>query len=217
MSKRPQIRHYYHVYADGDYRQAARDHFAALRSSGLSKIVEHLHIGFVGSEENVRNARRRIADLAGRKFEENASATGWEQETQDMLHRDAVMAKRPFLALYAHTKGAANPTELNRLWRIIMTRYTVTRWREAVATFDGRIGAAGCFWAPFKDTRFFAGNFWWARSDAIASIGPPDRTDRFGAEGWIGRVTVLTRPYGVYALFNAPLTLPSLQRFEHTS
>jgi hypothetical protein len=217
MSKRPQIRHYYHVYADGEYRHLVRDHFAALKSSGLNKVIDHLHVGFVGSEENVRNARRRVADLAGRAFEENTAATGWEQETLDVLYHDAVAAAEPFLVLYAHTKGAANQTEFNRLWRIIMTRHTVTRWKQAVAAFEGPIGAAGCFWAPFKDTRFFGGNFWWARSEAIASIGRPDRKDRFGAEGWIGKITLLPKPYGIFPLFNAPLNLPSLQRFEYSS
>jgi hypothetical protein len=165
----------------------------------------------------VRNARRRVADLAGRTFEENVSTSGWEQETLDVLHRDAVAAPHPFLVLYAHTKGAANQTEINRLWRIIMTRHTVTRWKQAIAAIEGPIGAAGCFWAPFKDTRFFGGNFWWARSEAIASIGPAGRRDRFDAEAWIGKITTLPRPYGVFPLFNAPLTVPSLQRFEHSS
>jgi len=223
MTARPtqkiELRHYYHVYADGDYKDIVTEHFNALRTSGLLGALSHIHVGFVGSEENVRSAKQRVSRLT-RSFSSNAAPSGWEQETQDFLYRDAREAKRPFLALYAHTKGASDRSEINEVWRKIMTRYTVRDWRNAVASVTGHVGAAGCFWAPFDNGRlvgegempFFAGTFWWAKSEAIAEIGPPERVDRYDAERWIGKIIKLPQPYNIRCLYETLLELNNLQR-----
>ena len=216
-----QLRHYYHLYADGDYQEIVREHFHALRSNGLLSRLDHLHIGLVGKTSNVQLALKRLKRLTSFRFTFTSAETGWEQETQDVLYNDAANAKVPFVALYAHTKGSANPSEINRVWRALMTRHTAFDWRRAVAVLTGDVGASGCFWAPFdngraigakRDTQYFAGNFWWARSEAIAAIGPPDRHDRYEAERWIGNITKLAEPYQIVCLFDAPLELDVLRR-----
>ena len=215
------LRHYYHLYADGKYPWIVFDHFAALNAAGLINELDNLHVGFVGSSANVEKAQQLVAGLTPRPFTMNVASSGWEQETQDVLYRDAVDATEPFLALYAHTKGASSPSEMNDVWRAVMTLHTVRRWRTAIAAIKDNVGAAGCFWAPFENGRllgitqgtpYFAGTFWWARSDAIAKIGPPHRVNRYGAEGWIGSVTTLPAPYEVSCLFDAPLSVPVLRR-----
>jgi hypothetical protein len=216
------LRHYYHLYADGNYRKIVRQHFAALIATDLIGHLDHLHVGIVGSDENVAEARKWVGKQTRRKFTTSSAPSGWEQETQDVLYRDAVEAKEPFLALYAHTKGASSQTEINEHWRTLMTRYTVNRWKNAVATIKGNIGAAGSFWAPFDNgrqvgrpegTQYFAGTFWWARSDALAQIGPPERDDRFGAERWIGKITKPPLNFGVAKLFDAQLTVETLRHY----
>lgn len=214
------LRHYYHLYADGLYQPIIAEHFEALRRSGLLSELETLHIGLVGTAQNTSLALRRIKRLVAKKHSISVSATGWEQQTLDLLYRDAVRAREPFIALYAHTKGAWAANDLNVLWRQTMTRHTVERWKSAVSMIDGQTGAVGCFWAPFdngrsigvpRDTQYFAGNFWWARSDAIAAIGPPQRNNRYDAERWIGTITKLPTPYRIRCLFDAPLTLEALR------
>jgi hypothetical protein len=218
-----QLRHYYHLYADGDYHEIVREHFGALRASGLLGRLDHLHIGVVGSAPKIQLALKRLKRLTSHKFVVSTAEFGWEQETQDYLYRDAVDAKTPFIALYAHTKGAANTTEINRVWRVLMTRHTTLHWKRAVAALTGDVGASGCFWAPFNNGRavnseremqFFAGNFWWARSEAIAAIGRPDRNDRYDAERWIGKITKLAEPYRIACLFDAALDVDVLRRHE---
>jgi len=215
------LRHYYHVYADGKYRQIVSSHFAALNSTGLIDELDSLHIGFVGNGGHVKEARQLVRHLTRRPFTSNVASVGWEQETQDVLYRNATEAAEPFLALYAHTKGASSQTEINELWRYIMTRHTVRNWKHAIGAIRGNVAAAGCFWAPFDNgrlighaggTQYFAGTFWWARSDAIARIGPPDRSVRYDAESWIGKITKLSKPFEVACLFDAPLELGSLRR-----
>ncbi len=218
------LRHYYHLYADGNFRSIVREHFSALRTSGLLDQLDRLHVGFVGSKANVEDAERLVAQiLRHRAFTTNVAPSGWEQETQDVLFRDAAASPKPFLALYAHTKGAWSQNDINEHWRAIMTLHTVRNWRPATGAITDDIGAAGCFWAPFRNgrdigsadgTRYFAGNFWWARSDAIAKIGLPERANRFDAERWIGKITSLGEPFGVANLFDAPLTVQSLARFS---
>ncbi|HVX99069.1 MAG TPA: hypothetical protein VHA55_04685 [Pseudorhodoplanes sp.] len=216
---RPTLRHYYHVYADGHYDLIVREHFQALAVSGLARRLDHLHVGFVGSAERVANARALVSSLAG-PFTANVAARGWEQETQDILWADACRVRPPFLALYAHTKGASSDTEINMHWRRLMTRHTILGWKRAVQSLRGPVGAAGCFWAPFDNgrligraegTQYFAGNFWWARSEAIAALGPPGRGDRFDAELWIGGITRPPHDYRIACLFDAPLTVEELR------
>jgi hypothetical protein len=163
-----------------------------------------------------------VAQLTKAPFTTNVAAHGWEQETQDILYRDAQNAKEPFLALYAHTKGAAVQTEMNELWRKVMTRFTIGQWTIAISELAHNVGAVGCFWAPFDNgklvgraegTQFFAGTFWWARSDVIAKIGRPDRATRFGAEGWIGRITTIDPPYEIRDIFSVPLDVDSLRPY----
>lgn len=214
-----ELRHYFHLYADGEYRQIVREHFSALRQSGLAKRLDRLHLCFIGSEENRAAARHLVRQLWPREFTSNEAANGWEQETLDVLHADACSADAPFLALYAHTKGAWNPDPVNPPWRVIMTRETVTKWREATATIKGNVAACGCFWAPFDNgrifnieggTQYFAGNFWWAKSQAIARLNRPERINRFDSEKWIGGVTRANPPYDIAVLFDCPLDLPDL-------
>ena len=72
-----------------------------------------------------------------------------------------------------------------------MIHDTVTRWRECVRALN-RVQTAGPCWLKSEDpmhkehSKFFAGNFWWARSDYVAGLPRVKNENRFQAEGWIG-------------------------------
>jgi hypothetical protein len=58
------INHYYHIYADGAWEGPVREHTDALRVSGLQDYPSfRLHIGLVGSKENVQ----RVRDYLGKR------------------------------------------------------------------------------------------------------------------------------------------------------
>jgi hypothetical protein len=176
--------HFYHVYADGDWKPAAEDHIEELFVSGLLDELDDMFVGIVGSKENRRKVKRKL-----RRFVVAEADEGWEQVTLNEVHKYA--QHNDAAIFYAHTKGAWSNSELARQWRVSMTHDTVTRWQECVAALH-TVEAAGPYWLKSWEPEhadhdfFFAGNFWWARSDYIRTLSPVSVSNRYQAEGWIG-------------------------------
>lgn len=193
----PVKKHYYHIYADGNWKAPVEEHIAALRAAKLLDVFgEHIYIGMIGSSQN-RLLVKKFLDFNLNRYnvivEKNS---GWEQETQDKLYEDAQVATENFKVFYAHTKGAAHQGRDNDAWRRIMTKVNVGQWKRAVALLDD-YDAVGALWISDGSPQiwggqtigkrgFFAGTFWWANSDYIKVLGYPPRECRFDAEGWVG-------------------------------
>jgi hypothetical protein len=183
------VTHFYHVFANGAWKQPVAEHVDALLAAGFEGNV---HIGLVGTPE-----RRKAARLALRRLPRATVAVeadeGWEQVTLAAVKTYA--AERDGAVLYAHTKGAHDNTEFRAAWRRSMCRRVVERWRENLAALD-EYDAAGCHWltpeqfpnsSEFKDgIPFFGGNFWIARCDYLRTLPDPPTETRFQAERWIG-------------------------------
>jgi hypothetical protein len=178
------LSHFYHVYADGDWLTPATEHFEKLRVSGLLDELDGIYLGVVGSRENRRKVKRALRHHVTVEADE-----GWEQVTLNKL-RDFCQTDDG-VVLYAHTKGAWSQSELAKVWRVSMTHDVVTRWRECVYALE-KVQCAGPFWLRSdmpehsEHESFFAGNFWWARSDYVRTLEPVGLENRFQAEGWIG-------------------------------
>lgn len=201
------LTHFYHIFADGDYRKPIEEHFEALEKSELLSRLDSIRLGIIGSPEN----RDRVRGLIPGAVVAAEAETGWEQVTLDALYR---FAKKDSGAIfYAHTKGAWSQSELARQWRVSMTHDTVTRWEECVAALN-LVEAAGPYWLKslepeHKDHKyFFAGNFWWARSEYIRRLKPVGKENRYQAEGWIGlaepSVKVMREGYSYWGNFWSP-------------
>lgn len=175
------IKHFYHIYADGEWETPVIDHIKALKQSGLLNELEEFKIGIVGAPTN-REAVTEFITNKGIKFEIVGEAdTGWEQVTLRPLREDAVDSP-PYKVLYAHTKGAANRSPINTYWRIGMTKETVNKWKSCIALLEDH-DAVGPHWV--RKQRFFAGNFWWANSSFISTLSPPTNHSRWDAEAWL--------------------------------
>lgn len=178
------LSHFYHVYADGDWLTPATEHIEELSLSGLLDDLDDLFLGIVGSEENRLRVKRELPGVTVAEC-----ATGWEQLTLQKIHEFAHTDEGAIF--YAHTKGAWSRSELARQWRVSMTHDTVTRWRECVEALQTH-QTAGPYWLKSPELEhqqhqhFFAGNFWWARSDYVRTLEPVGLGDRYQAEGWIG-------------------------------
>lgn len=177
--------HFYHVFADGLYNEPMTEHVEALKQSGLLENLDSVKVGLVGAKENRERARKLLPE-----HEVVAEAvTGWEQVTLEKLHEWS--SDNEGAVFYAHTKGAWSKSELARQWRTSMTHDTVTRWRECVAALETH-DAAGPYWLKSKEPEhadheyFFAGNYWWARTQYVRTLPPVKNYNRYQAEGWIG-------------------------------
>ena len=181
--------HFYHIFADGTFEVPVTHHVKTLKESGLLAELDSVRVGIVGSEENRSLVLELLEELDIPFTVSATAATGWEQVTLRKLHRFA--KEEDAKILYAHTKGAYSQTRLARDWRVSMTYDTVTRWEECVAALD-IVEAAGAFWLESNDPEhdehhyFFAGNFWWARTDYLRRLPALKNKTRFQAEGWVG-------------------------------
>jgi len=181
------IRHYYHVYADGQWSEPVDEHLAALGSITEPMTVT---VGVVGSEENRTDAIRHIFTRCARIDRFVEADTGWEQVTLQRLREDLATGHNDPV-VYAHTKGASDWSEINVVWRRSMTRHVVGRWRECLDHLR-HVDAVGCHWLTPEQwptlvtTPFFGGNFWWARASYLRTLPQLQLNDRWDAEAWIG-------------------------------
>ena len=176
--------HFYHVYADGDWFTPAVEHVEELVMSGLIDNLDDMFLGIVGTSANREKVKFELPGVVVAEADE-----GWEQVTLKEVHNYA--QDNDAAIFYAHTKGAWSKSQLATDWRVSMTHDTVTRWQECVAGLRDH-DAAGAFWLKSVEPEhnehdfFFAGNFWWGRSDYIRTLSPVSVSNRYQAEGWVG-------------------------------
>ena len=187
------VRHYYHVYAAGAWMQPVREHIAALAVSGLRAPMM---IGLVGVRGGRWQAREMITawlDGAGLPAPERWAEAdeGWEQVTLAEIRADVHRIPAEFAVMYAHAKGAHNPSPLNAAWRRSMTRHVVCGREECAGLLEDGYDTAGCHWvhAQKSTVMFYAGNFWWARASYLRQLPEPPRESRWQAETWVSSVS----------------------------
>jgi hypothetical protein len=184
---RMKLVHFYHVYADGAFEEPLVEHFEALENSGLWDQFDSINVGIVGSSQN----RRRALDLLPACDIVRQAETGWEQVTLQEVHDFAKWEMGSCGVLYAHTKGASSRSELAKQWRRSMTEDLIKNWKLCVAKL-ALVDAVGSHWLKSGEPEhrdhdhFFAGNFWWATTNYLATLPKIKNEHRFQAEGWIG-------------------------------
>lgn len=175
------LSHFYHVFADGNWQTPVTEHLHHLDRSGLSAALDSFGIGIVGGSLNrlevinFIDSRLQIDHLA-------EAESGWEQETLDLMLK---RIEPDEFVLYAHTKSAANWSQVHDEWRKSMTHFMVHRWRDCVEHLEDH-DTVGCHRITPGD--FWGGNYWWARSDWLRRMPPVPRENRYQAEAWIGTV-----------------------------
>lgn len=197
------LHHYYHIYADGQCETPIREHIRALKESGLYDALRTMAIGVVGSKQK-RDEVIHCLNTLDIDFEIAAeSDSGWEQETQIPMWEFS--KQHDGLVLYAHTKGASNPSDVNIRWRRSMIYWNVIRWKLAVDKLTDH-DAYGCHWIQpllegmpeHKQGNFmFAGTFFWLKCEVMRRFPRPALTHRHEAEGFVG-YGWHEQPYSVY-------------------
>lgn len=163
----------------GTWEAVDREIMACLESSGLLASADYF----------VRN--------------ECADVSLFEFPTIDLLH--AYSKDNDCAVLYLHTKGVTKPMPSIDDWRACMLYWMVERWRECVtklATFD-TVGITRCE----KPLPHYQGNFWWARSTHLRTLGDVrdvtftksvvNQGERHKAEFWL-----LSKPGRFYQPYN---------------
>jgi hypothetical protein len=191
------IRHYYHLWAAGAWREPAREHFTTLASS---QFAGHVTVSLVGPRPDRAAARRKIRALypVDDWLEHD---TGFEDATLRALRQWVHASHGEHAILYAHTKGAYHPSKQNTAFRLGVTREVVAGWRACVGKLEDH-DTAGCYWltpdrniVPGRwgggqvESSLYPGNYWWARASylrKLPALGTLTEETRFDAEAWIG-------------------------------
>lgn len=201
------LHHFYHVYSKGAWQVPMHDHMKALKQSNLINNLKTFQVGLVGPEET-RNEVRAYLDSENISYNICAEVEdGWEQETQDKIFDFA--QDNDGYVLYAHTKNAVNINSLHIAWRLSMTYHSVILWEDVVRHLNDGCCAVGSHYLEGGNENvktvsgFYAGTFWWTHLKYIRNFPEkPDRSSRYGAEGWIGwlkpTVESMGEPFKIY-------------------
>lgn len=184
------IHHFYHMYTNGNWEWPTREHIEALQKYGLAENLTTFQVGLVGSPES-REQAKEFLNSTGIQYSICTEVDdGWEQETQDKIHEFS--QENDGYVLYSHTKNAVNINNLHVHWRRSMTYYTAVLWKECIEFLDQNVSGVGSHYLPESNNEvhsrsgFFAGTYWWTHLKYIRKFPLPDRSSRYGAEGWIG-------------------------------
>lgn len=171
--------------------------------SGLADAASHFMVGVNGGLESVIYAKLFIPPKAQCVYHGLQS----HAENLTIVEIEKWVPSHPgWNVLYFHSKGCTHPPgssygiQTSDPWRETMTKYLVANWRSCVAALD-RVESVGChFMRNLADgtQNIWAGNFWWATSDFLATVpsiykrdrihvsGIAAKESRFEAEVWIG-------------------------------
>jgi hypothetical protein len=208
----PNLHHFYHVYADGDWEMCVPNHIRALTEYGLYEKLTSFNVGFVGKTENIQKILDYL-DQTKVKYNVIASSpTGFEQETLDPLWEAAKSMENDYI-LYAHTKGSAFYNPVNNPWRHGMTRKLVVEWERCIKTLNMGYSTVGCHFYrinPDNPNPFWGGNFWWINSEHVKALEKVSREHRHCAEAWIGSVhdQNVFKPFDIFPVAIGALTEP---------
>ena len=140
---KPSIAVFYHVACMGTWEAVDREIMACLNASGLLERAQF-----------TRNVCQDVAQF--------------EFPTIDLLHAHAQQSSS--FVLYIHTKGVTKPEACIDDWRACMLYWMVERWRECVDKLSQGYDAVGITRCE-KPLPHYQGNFWWARSSYLRTLG----------------------------------------------
>jgi len=177
------IKVYFHIAAMNYYKQVVNETFDLMRSTELYDAADKIYVNFA-HDEHCRIRLPKKAELISRSF-----LAEYEFPALRMVKKHTEPGDR---VLYLHTKGVSRKNDKAKNWRDYLLWGNVERWRENVDALDNHDLSGVLFVnAPFWKnrvgaSRFYAGNFWWARGDYIDKLDSPEtRANRWAAEGWV--------------------------------
>lgn len=215
------MHHFYHVYAAGNWQQPLIEHCHALTEYGLYNELDTFMVGFVGNDEQVKEARCVLDELTPNYQVCAIADEGWEQVTLNPLYEFVQNHAGP--VSYAHTKGSSRNDPIDIPWRRMMEYHCFVDWRTPVAVVESGDAIAGCYWLPGATPTgegvrwvngvpsggigpggIFGGNFWWTTCELLRRNLPPDCSSRHAAEHWLGQLIPLAGAK-VYSMKDFPI------------
>lgn len=218
--KHKQIHIFYHIFAYNNWREIFDEQITALKQSGLYDEMYKLHVSVISSDSaDIDYILKNIGDKGTIIY---ISDNPKVYEFPSLIELKKVADQTDCLVLYFHTKGSSNSIDTlkwyyprvkslkrlrlcSRSWRKFMEYFTIFKWRTAISVLRD-FDTYGCYLRHQQKFTFYAGNFWWARSEHIRNLKPFTQTDlsyRYAAETWL--LGINCKIYDAFRL-NADLT-----------
>lgn len=175
-----------------------QEQIRALEACGVLEVAEFLFIGLNGDECDEVMLRSLLPIKTNITVFLNQKST-WESGEVPTLNilRELLPDLVGSDILYFHMKGlthvpASHTFFANQQWRRSMEHIVIWNWRECVDFLRQGYDVVGHRWYNSPTGNYFAGNFWWAKSEflkTLPEIKPQGHLagGRYEAEVWIGR------------------------------
>lgn len=167
-----------------------------MRKSALLPHLDQLVVGVNGVESECKELQNLLPDKAAIFYNDECDWKSGEVPTLRYL-REWLTAYPKHYVCYLHTKGLTHPPgsgghAMRHDWRMRMEEVVINRWRECVHRLESGSDTAGQWWNDAFNGSYWAGNFWWATAEYLATlpyIGTEGHNEngRYEAELWICR------------------------------
>lgn len=189
---------FYHSWYAPNAFPIIKEQMETLRDSGLLAEASHITVGLNGKPDG---------EVWIPPVNIIVHPEGSANENLTMVEAHEFAKKNPdWYVLYFHSKGATHEPghwciPLMTNWRNCMMEHCVKNWKTCVDDLQTH-EAVGVHWLDASITKnfpYFGGNFWWARSEFLATIPSLyerhktrtgnlwDWDNRYEAEVWLGQ------------------------------
>jgi hypothetical protein len=170
------IKVFWHVNELNGWNNVMDQQWDLIVKSGLEKAASEINICMNGQPwtfqawDQSKNASKIKKKTNLINVYKDASLHEWT--TLTYLHQQSKEASEPFYACYIHLKGLLRWGDENvGDWRNFMNYFAIERWQDNVEALGEGAQAVGTNYGT-EPWPHFAGNFWWAKSDYIATLDP---------------------------------------------
>jgi len=170
------IKVFWHVNELNGWNNVMDQQWDLIVKSGLEKAASEINICMNGQPwtfqawDQSKNASKIKKKTNLINVYKDASLHEWT--TLTYLHQQSKETSEPFYACYIHLKGLLRWGDENvGDWRNFMNYFTIERWQDNVEALGEGAQAVGTNYGT-EPWPHFAGNFWWAKSDYIATLDP---------------------------------------------
>jgi len=193
----------------GTWTTVVNEQLKQLVNSGLYKAAEHIWICTSEPSEpssiTAPTAADKVRDFLLANFSHfdkisivfDSKDKSWENETLNALivkSKKIVADESEGYVLYLHNKASWHNNTRGQSWRHNMMLYIVEEWNKCAQLLEMGYKTVGSFhnWA----SRYYSGNFWWARATYLADVQPiPKNADRGAAERFLFQGTQLNKQH----------------------
>ena len=206
----------YHVCPVGSWASIVEEQINQFVNSGLYKAVDKI---WICTSEPQQPAQKEQQPAQPAQPAESASAKvlnfikkfnlnkievlfnserhSWENETMNVLidkSKQIVDAESEAFVLYVHNKASWHSNTRGQIWRHNMMLYIVEEWNRCAQLLEMGYKTVGPFhnWA----TRYYSGNFWWARASYLSNLERIEEgLDRGAAERFLLKGRLLDKQH----------------------